>query len=145
MKKRKESSITQKVDPRIITRLRIYFIVMIILLVIIIFEVFQGTFNILWPFLGILIGLVIGIIVSRMYNLGWEEESNNVVGNIDFIGAVILVCYLIFIFTKAQFLGYWVQGNTLFAIILGITAGTMLGRVLGTKKGIEKILKALEI
>jgi hypothetical protein len=50
------------------------------------------------------------------------------------------VAYLIFIFTKSQFLGYAVEGANLFAIILGITTGTMLGRVLTTKHGIEQIL-----
>lgn len=53
--------------------------------------------------------------------------------------------YLIFIFTKSYFLGYVVQGASLFAIIIGITAGTMLGRVLATRHGINEILKALEI
>lgn len=145
-KKRKESySKAQNIDSRIIKRLRNYLLVMFILLVLIVFEVLNGRFNILFSTGGILMGLLIGVIVSRVYNLSWDEETNNVIGRIDWIGAVILVCYLIFIFTKTQLLGYWVQGTSLFALVLGITAGTMLGRVLSTKRGIERVLKVLEI
>jgi len=142
---KKGGEVTQSVDRRLIVRLRIYIIVMILLLAVIIYEVVQGTFVIQLPIVGIIIGLFVGIIVSRMYNLSWDEETNNVIGEIDRIGAVILVGYLIFIFTKSYFLGYYVQGTYLFAIILGITAGTMLGRVLATSRGINQILKALKI
>lgn len=145
MKKRKELSKTQNIDSHLIKRLRIYLLVMLILLVVIVFEVLNGRFSILFSITGILMGILIGVIVSRVYNLSWDEETNNVIGKIDWIGAVILVCYLVFIFTKTQFLGYWVQGTSLFALILGITAGTMLGRVLSTKRGIERVLKVLEI
>jgi uncharacterized membrane protein len=99
MKKRKESySKAQNIDSRIIKRLRIYLLVMFILLVVIVFEVLNGRFSILFSISGIFMGLLIGIIVSRVYNLSWDEETNNVIGKIDWIGAVILVCYLIFIF-----------------------------------------------
>ncbi|PKL66297.1 MAG: hypothetical protein CVV28_11495 [Methanobacteriales archaeon HGW-Methanobacteriales-1] len=146
MKKRKESySKAQNIDSRIIKRLRIYLLVMFILLVVIVFEVLNGRFSILFSISGIFMGLLIGIIVSRVYNLSWDEETNNVIGKIDWIGAVILVCYLIFIFTKTQLLGYWAHGNSLFALVLSITAGTMLGRVLSTERGIKRVLKVLEI
>jgi hypothetical protein len=142
MEKRNESK-TQKIDQRLIKRLRIYLIVMLVMLAVIVFEVSQGVFSIQWALVGVLIGLVVGAIVSRVYSLSWDEETNNVIGEIDWIGVVILVGYLIFILTKSYFLGYEVQGATLFAVILGITAGTMLGIVLSTKRGIEKILKVV--
>jgi hypothetical protein len=142
---KKRSEVTQSIDRRLIVRLRIYIIVMLFMFAVIVYEVLQGRFSIQFAISGIIFGLVVGIIVSRMYNLSWDEEANNVIGSIDTIGAVILVSYLIFIFTKSYFLGYVVQGASLFAIIIGITAGTMLGRVLATRHGINEILKALEI
>jgi hypothetical protein len=145
MKKRSEKPKNQYIDQRIITRLRIYLVVMLVMLAVILFEVIKGSFSILLAIGGIIIGLGVGTIVSRTYNLSWDQETNNVISQIDWIGAIILVCYLIFIFTKTQFLGYWVQGSPLFAIILGITAVTMLGRVMGTKRSINAILQALEI
>jgi uncharacterized membrane protein len=145
MKKRDELQVTQYIDRRLIMRLRIYIVVMLVMSAVIVFEVLKGTFSIPLAVGGILIGLGVGTIVSRMYRLSWDEETNNVIGRIDWIGAVILVCYLIFIFTRTHFLGEWVQGAPLLTIILSITAGTMLGRVMSTEHGIGKILKALKI
>ena len=141
----KEHSIRQYLDPRIIRRLRIYTAVMIIMLAVISFEVLQNTLTISLAVCGILIGLVVGTLASRMYRLSWDDETSHVIGRIDGIGAAVLVFYLVFIFTRTHFLGYWVQGAPLLSLILSITAGTMLGRVMSTRKGIKKILKALKI
>lgn len=140
--KKKESKIDH-IDSRIIRRIRIYVLIMLIIVAVIIFEVIMGRFNLILALMGIILGIVVGIIVGRVYTLSWDEETNKVVSNIDGIGAVILVCYLIFVFTKTDFFSNWVQGNPLFAVILGITAGTMLGRVLSTRKNIEKIFESL--
>lgn len=140
-----DPSIKQYLDKRLITRLRIYVIVMIVMLIVIVLEVIQSTFTIPMTIGGMLIGLGVGTLVSRMYRLSWDEGTSNVIGQIDWIGAVILVCYLIFVFTRAHYLGYWVQGAPLLGIIFSITAGTMLGRVLSTEHGIHKILESLKI
>jgi hypothetical protein len=145
MKKEDKSLVTQHMDKRLILRLRIYTIVMIIMLIIISYEVLQGTFSILMAIGGIIICMAVGTIVSRVYSLSWDEKTSDVIGRIDGIGAVILVCYLIFIFTRARYLGYWVQGAPLFAFIFSITAGTMLTRVMSTRHGINKILRAVNI
>jgi hypothetical protein len=111
----------------------------------IVIEVLAGRFGIAFALIGVCVGLVIGIIVSRRYHISWDEETNNVIGRTDLIGAVILVCYLVFVFTKSYFLGFYVQGAALFALLLGMTAGSMLGKVLATRRGINKLLQVLEI
>jgi hypothetical protein len=68
-----------------------------------------------------------------------------VIGEMDSISIVILVGYLIWELTKSHFLGYYVQGSILSAIILGITASSMFARVVSNKRNIEQILEALEI
>ena len=145
MKKRKEHPKRQYVEDRLIRKLRIYLIVTLVLFAAIVIEVLEGRFGIASVLIGVLIGLVIGIIISREYYLSWDEETNSVISHIDWIGAVLLVCYLLFVFTKSYFLGFYVQGAALFAIVLGITAATMLGRIVGTRRGINKLLKTLEI
>ncbi|MGA7075981.1 MAG: hypothetical protein WBZ42_05480 [Halobacteriota archaeon] len=145
MKKRKEQPKHQYIEARLIRRLRIYLIVMLVVFAAIVIEVLEGRFGIQWAFIGVLIGLVVGIIVSRSYHLSWDVETHNVIGRIDWIGSVLLVCYLVFLFNKSYFLGFYVQGAPLFAIILGTTAGTMLGRILGTRHGINKLLKTLNL
>lgn len=143
--KSNQSSPAEYIDKKLIKRLRIYLIMMLIMLVVIIFEVLTGSFSISWALGGILIGLGVGTLVSRMYRLSWDEETNHVIGRIDWIGAIILICYLIFVFARTSYLGQFVQGTPLFALVLSITSGTMLGRVITTDRGIKKILKALNI
>lgn len=111
----------------------------------IVVEVLAGRFGLAFALIGVCVGLVIGIIVSRSRHLSWDEETNSVIDRIDWIGAILLVFYLVFIFTKSYLLGFYVQGAALFALLLGMTAGSMLGRVLATRHGIKKLLEVLEI
>ena len=145
MSSKKESSAVQYVDKRLLKRLRIYIIIMIIMLAVIISEVLLGTFLISWAIGGILIGVGVGILVSRMYHLTWDEETSHVIGKIDWIGGIILIFYLIFVTTRTAYLGQWVHGAPLLALVFSITSGTMLGRVMSTERGIKKILKAINI
>ena len=117
----------------------------LVLLAAIAVEVLEGRFGLALVLTGVLIGLLVGIIVSRVRHLSWDEETNTVIGRIDWIGAILLVCYWVFIFTKSYFAGLYVQGAALFAVVLGITAGTMLGRILATRHGINKLLETLGI
>jgi hypothetical protein len=142
---RKERPKRRYIEDRLIKRLRIYVIVMVVMFAVIVIEILAGRFDITFVLIGVFIGLVIGIIISRGYHLSWDVETNYVIGRIDWIGAILLVCYLVFVFTKSYFLGFYVQGDKLFALLLGITAGTMLGRILGTSHGINKLLQTLEI
>jgi hypothetical protein len=145
MKKSDKSAAIPYLDPRLVRRIRIYSVVMLIMLLVIIFEVSQGAFTIAWAAGGILIGLGIGTLVSRMYSLNWDEDTSQIISRIDWIGGVILVCYLTFLFTRTHYLSYWIQGTPLLGLIFSLTAGTMLGRVLSTEHGIKKILKTWDI
>lgn len=139
------SSAAEFVDDRLIKRLRIYLIIMVIMLIVVFFEVAMGIFSISWALGSILIGFGVGVLISRIYHLSWDDETSHVIGQMDKIGAVILLFYLVFIFTRTYYLGHWVQGAPLLALIFSITAGTMLGRVMSTERGIKKIIKAANI
>ncbi len=138
MDKKDEISVSrQHIDSKMINRLRIYTVIAIVMLILVAYEVLQGTFSIQLAILGIFGGLIVGSIVGRMYRLDWDEDNSNVTGYIDGIGVFILIIYLIFIFARAHYLGL--------AIILSITAGTMMGRVMSTRHNINKILRAWKI
>ncbi len=115
------------------------------MLAVIAYEILNDSVSIAWALGGILIGVGVGTLVSRMYRLSWDEKTNHVIGRIDWIGAIILICYLIFTFTRTSYLSQYIQGTLLSALILSINAGTMLGRVITTDHGIKKILRALNI
>ncbi len=144
MKKINKQILQKYLDRRLFTRLRLLTILSLIMLVIIAFEVLENKFNIPLALSGILLGLVVGIIASRMYHLSWDEETSKVIGRIDWIGAIILLLYIIFMIARILLLGYLVQGAPLFTTTLSITAGAMMGRIVGTRHGIHKILKDLE-
>lgn len=145
MKGKNQQSSSAHVDLRLKKRLETYLVFILIMVVVIIYEVFTGVFMVSWAIGGILIGFGVGILASRMYHLSWDDETNMVIGHIDKIGAVILICYLIFIFTRTYFLQQWVQGAPLTAMILSLTTGTLLGNMMSTRRGIRKILKTLNI
>ncbi len=145
MNDKNKSTINQLVEPRLIKRLRIYILIMLIMLVLVTYEVLIGKFSVQMAINGILIGLGIGLIVGRVYRLSWDEDTSNVIGQIDWIGAIILAIYLIFVFSRAYVLGHWIQGTSLLALILSLTAGTMLGRVISTRYGVKKVLNALKL
>ena len=140
-----QKQLSKYLDQRLIKRLRIYTIEMVVMLLVIIYEVLTGTFSISWALGGMLIGLGIGTLVSRMYRLSWDEDTSNVIGQIDWIGAIILICYLVFVFTRTHYLSYWLQGPPLMGLVFSLTAGTMLGRVMTTERGIKRILRTWNI
>ena len=135
----------QHIDHRLIVRLRLYCITCLVMLGVIVAEVIRQKITIGLSFTGIVIGLVLGIVVSRMYRLSWDEQSTKVVAHIDWIGGVILGLYITFIFFRDWLFGHWLQGSTLVEFGLCISAGLMLGRVLGARRGISVTLQALGI
>ena len=99
MKNREKSPVVPYLDKRLIFRLRIYTLVMIFMLLVISGEVLSGTFSVAWALGGILIGLGVGTLATRMYRLSWDEDTSHVISRIDWIGGIILICCLTFVFT----------------------------------------------
>ncbi len=135
----------QHIDHRLIVRLRLYCITCLVMLGVIVVEIVRHKIGATLAAGGIAIGLVLGIVVSRMYRLSWDEQTTKVVAQIDWIGGGILGLYITFIFFRDWIFGHWLQGSTLVEFGLCISAGLMLGRVLGARRGISVTLQALGI
>jgi hypothetical protein len=127
----------QHIDSKMKTRLRIYSVIAIILLIFIGYEVSLGSITILLAILGIVVGLIIGSILGRVFRLDWDEQNSKVTGYIDLIGALLIIMYLIFLFTEIHYL----QTD----LVLSVFAGVMLGRVLITRHNMTQILKAWNV
>ena len=145
MNRPNRETIRQYLDVRLIVRVRIFSIISIVMLLLITFEMLRGTINMSLAIAGIIMGLAVGIIASRMFRLSWDQETKKVIGNMDWIGVLVLIFYIIFMLTRTLLLGYYVQGSLFLAIVLSITAGTFIGRVMGTRRGIRKVLNAWKI
>lgn len=131
-------------DKKLFTRLRFLTFLSILLLAISIYEVAFNGFNIIYALISIAFGLCVGTLVSRMYHLSWDSETNQVVSNMDLLGAIIFLLYILFNIFRSILVGYWTEGTTYIGIIISITAGVMVGRIMGTKHSITRIKEDLE-
>ena len=137
--------VRQHVDHRLRFRLRVFLIIWLVLALVIAIDVLRHKFDISLVLLGSLTGFLIGLVLSRMYRLDWEQETTKVVSQLDVVGRVILGVYILFMVGRDWILGFWIQASDLMAFILCFTAGTMIGRVAGTRRGIRRILQALGV
>jgi heme/copper-type cytochrome/quinol oxidase subunit 4 len=133
----------EHIDRRLLLRLRAYFILMLIEFAIIVYEVLLGSVALTSALFFGAVGLIIGIIMTRRFHLSWDEKTNTVAGSTDAIGVIILVCYLIFVFSKPDILGLYEQGHQLLVALLALSAGTQLGRIIGTRRGVIKLQRAV--
>ncbi len=118
---------------------------MLVEFVFVVFEVATGGFAITSALLFGALGFIIGIIMGRRFRLSWDEKTNTVAGSTDVIGAIILVCYLIFVTAKPDIFGSYEQGHQLLVALLSLSAGTQLGRILGTRRGILRLQQAVGV
>lgn len=145
MQKRSLGKHVQYLDKKLRFRLRIYFIITLIFLILFIYNLIRGDLNILYGFLGLLIGTVFGIMSSRMFHISWDKDANRVVGRLDIFGIGILIIYVIVEFYRNQIVSYFTHGTEVTAVSFAVVAGIMLGRVLGMRGQIIKILKEANI
>lgn len=141
MKKEADPSISQFMDEKIIKRLKGYRGIALIFLVIVTIEVISGFFNPFIALLGILAGVVLGILSNRIFHLHWDEESEQVISNVDRLGVVILILYFIVAIYRRFFLEGYFEGAPLLLLTLSIIAGTMIGRLLTTMVIVRRILR----
>ncbi len=129
------------VERKLLFRLRIFAVVALVMLVALAVSTWRGQIDLLWILGGLSGGLLLELVVSRMFYLSWDEAGSEVVGRIDWVGGLILALYLVFSLGRTWVFGHWAEGATLAAVTLSISAGVMVGRVLGMRRGIRNILR----
>jgi peptidoglycan/LPS O-acetylase OafA/YrhL len=133
------------VDRRLRVRLRAFLIVWLILVVVIAIELFRHNLDIGLAVVGSSTGLLAGFILSRIYHLSWNQDTLKVVSRMDWISRVILAAYVLFMIGRNWIIGHWVEASDLMGFALCFTAGVMIGRVGGTRRGIRILLRALGV
>lgn len=84
-------------------RLRIYVVIFVVSCVVIVVHLVRLGSAVAVPVAaGLLGGVVVGVGASRMSRLSWDETQAKVIGNIDALGAVILVAYLLLTSSAAR-------------------------------------------
>ncbi len=133
-------------SPKLRRRLRIFYLIALVLLAITLYRVARGEVAAGSALLALMIGVALGAVVSRVYRLGWDEETRTIVGEIDIVGGIILALYIVFALTKGRLIGQWVADAHEAAVLgLGLTGGVMLGRIIFTSGGIRALLAAADL
>ncbi len=130
------------VSRKLLTQLRIFGLIFLAMLAVLVYDVVTGQVSALLGSGGIGFGLLIGMIVSRMYRLSYDAEEQQVAGRIDWVGGAILLAYMVFAVFRQQLLTPLVDASQLAGFGLSVSAGTMLGRLIGTGRGIRRVLLA---
>ena len=113
---------------------------MIIFIVISIYNILIGNIDLPLTLVGVLLGVLIGFVVGRMYQFKWHIGTQKVISEMDTLGAVVLVAYLIFILSRTWIVGHWLLGPTAGAFSFSSIVGVMIGRVIGATNGVRAIL-----
>jgi uncharacterized protein (DUF697 family) len=133
------------IDKKLKFRVRLYSLISLVMLGIVLYEIFIKIIPLPFAAIGIFIGLFLGIISARMYHLSWDKDAKKIVSRLDVIGIIILVFYMAFVIVRSKLIGYFVAAPMVGAVGFSITAGIMIGRVIGTRNAIMEILKEREI
>jgi hypothetical protein len=121
------------VSRPIVIQIVVVSVVALVVLVLAVTGVVAGDLGPGWAVGGLLGGAVVGLVASRMKHMQWDERVGQVVSKIDWLGGVILVCFLVAQLTRSWLLGHWVEGVALTTLGLFVTAGTLAGQVFGTR------------
>lgn len=133
------------IDNRLQRRLKLYGIISFILLCVVGFDILTSTMNILQAVLGVALGVGVGVVSARMFHISWDQNAGKTVARLDLFGGIILMCYIVFAFFRNQLLGEFVHGAALGGVSMAVVTGIMVGRILGMRGKILKVLKEQQL
>ena len=129
------------VDKKLRFRIIVYFVISFIMFCVVFFDIFKQYIHPLLAAICVIVGVGIGIITTRMFHISWDQDTKKVMARLDLFGGIILVGYICVSFMRGRIIGQYVHGPAVGAVSFSFLAGTMLGRVLGTRGKVMKILK----
>lgn len=128
-------------DKRLQFRLRLYFLISLILLGVLIFNIARGALRFDYGLLGLAAGIVVGIVTSRMFHISWNKDTKKIVSRLDAFGIGVLILYIVFEVFREKIVGYFTHDFEVATVGFAVLAGSMFGRILGTRGKIIEILK----
>lgn len=108
---------------------------------IIIYELALGYTTTFTVFITLMISFGLGFLGSRRMKIYWHADTAKIMKRMDTIGVLILIAYLCFAIARRYILTSWFQGKELSVVLLSIAAGLMLGRFMGIRWRIKRVLK----
>lgn len=93
-----------------------------------------------YPVLVFIIGLFLGALLSRIQNVTWDKNGEQIVKEFDIISGVLLFFLILLILFKKEILHEFIHLPKLSAVIFALNSGIMLGRIIKIRHQIKKIL-----
>jgi hypothetical protein len=106
-------------------------------------DLVRGTISPVGATAGLVSGGVVGVLAVRINAISWDAGADRVAARIDRLGLLILIVVVVAHLTRDWLLAHWVQGTLLTALGMWISAGTLTGRVLGTRRGVTAVLRTV--
>lgn len=141
----KRAHIKRHVHHKLARRIKLYLFISLAMIGIVVYEVITTGLN---PFIALGLGIggiVIGFFLSRMFQIFWDKKEQIITSRIDKIGWILLWLYMVFSLSRHFLISYFVQASFVSAITFSIVAGVMIGRFLGIRKTVMRILRKQEI
>jgi hypothetical protein len=129
-----------RISRAIVVQVVVVSCVALVQLVLAVAGIVEGRLGVGWAVGGALGGLAVGLVASRMKRMEWNERAGQVVSRIDWLGGVILVCFVAAQVWRNGVLGHWAEGVGLTTLGLCVSAGTLAGQAIGTRRAVRAVL-----
>lgn len=131
----------QHIDRKLLFRLGIFLVIALAILGIVISDIVRGDLSWWLALIGFLIGTGVGYFLGRILTVKWHETKQKAVLEMDVVSFVALGIYIAFRYGGNFVLGEWLTGAALSTLSLAILAGALLGRFLGLRISILKLVE----
>ncbi|MCC2631284.1 MAG: hypothetical protein K0S38_1093 [Candidatus Paceibacter sp.] len=121
-------------------RLIVYLAIAAMMLGLVVYDIIQGSAGAIASSLSIIVGIGIGFVVSRMHHISWDKSAEKVVAQFDAAGIVILILYIVLELNRERLVEYFTHSNSPLAISFAVFAGIMIGRLLGIRRRVQKVI-----
>ncbi len=129
------------VDRKLLIRLSIFLGIALAMIGIVVSDVVRGDLSWWFALLGVLGGGVIGYVLGRILTVKWHEGKRQAVMQMDVVGFAAIGIYIGLRIGENYVLGEWFAGAALSTLSLATLAGLLLGRFLGLRMSIEKLIE----
>lgn len=129
------------IDRGLLFRLSIFLVIALIIFGVVLRDVYEGLLTWQLAVVGIGIGAVIGYILGRILTVSWHETKQKAVLEMDVVGIIAIILYVALRVSENWLFGHWLSGAALSTLSLAVLAGVLLGRFLGLRISVMKLIE----
>jgi hypothetical protein len=128
------------VDRRVRVRMGIFLAIGIVILGIIVRDTLAGELSVPLALLAVVLGIALGYPLGRAARLKWHETEERIISEMDIVGVIAILAYIGVRLGSRWLVGQWLSGTALSTFTLALLGGALLGRYLGTRRTLKRVL-----